>query len=205
MPNEGGFLGGLWVGEPFLFYLLINLLFYLLISLSAGWGGGGTGAGWGGLADPDGQGHLSSCAQLPLPGPPPPPSPLPLPPRPSVRICSPEGILISRDPACVRVSDSTGGSNNKKLTIIIIIINILDQGWLAGLRLSLPGWPQLQGRNQTAGTGGVRMLLAGRLFTAGHAGRWGSPAGGEGCQSPAGDTGCSCPGGRSPRQGGRRG
>lgn len=43
MPNKGGFLGGLRVGEPFLFYLLINLLFYLLISLSAGWGGGGTG------------------------------------------------------------------------------------------------------------------------------------------------------------------
>lgn len=73
MPNKGGFLGGLRVGEPFLFYLLINLLFYLLISLSAGWGGGGTGAGWGGLADPDRQGRLSLCAQLPLPGPPAPP------------------------------------------------------------------------------------------------------------------------------------
>lgn len=68
-------LGGTGGGELFLFYLLINLLFYLLIDLSAGWGGGGTGAGWGGLADPD---NRAICPYV-IPNPPTPTSWTPVP------------------------------------------------------------------------------------------------------------------------------
>lgn len=116
-------------------YLLINLLFYLLINL-CGWGGGGMGADWGWLSR-SGQGPLSLChPQPPLSflGPCSPPSPSPFASNLLYGFALPEGILVLvlRDPACVCLIPPAATTTTK-------LINSLDQGQLAGLRLSIPG------------------------------------------------------------------
>lgn len=114
-------------------YLLINLLFYLLINL-CGWGGGGMVGG--GLADPDRA--LCLCvipnSLLPFLGPCSPPSPSPFPSDLLYGFALLEGILVLvlRDPACVCLIPPAATTTTK-------LINSLDQGQLAGLRLSIPG------------------------------------------------------------------